>query len=220
MITVRASTVDSFRLYMDPDVDFITAEEMEARLRRGADDDSAPSEAAALGSAFHAAIAGTYNGPIIFDVASIAEASSGTEGALPEVPGSIVLDVDETPVRVTGHADWLLGLDMLELKTSTKPIAADKHAESMQWRCYCLMFGVERVTYRQVQLEEAKDGSFYAKAIDDVVMFPYPNMRDDVVGCLRSLLAFARLRGCLDAMDPDPAAANKKPPPDYSVMDF
>lgn len=202
MITVRASTLDSFRLYLDPDVDFIDTEEIEARLCRGQDDeDGAPSEAAALGTAFQDAVNGDYDGEIEFDPASLAAVSLDLGDAARECEGSVVLDVDGVPVRVTGHTDYLLGLAMVELKTSSKPIAADKYADSMQWRAYVLIFGVEQITYRQVQLAEDKHGIVYAKAIDDVTMFAYPALRDDVIACLRALLAFARVRGCLDAME-------------------
>jgi len=198
MLTVRASTLDSYRLYRDPECDFIDTEEMEERLRRGQDDGDAPSEAAALGKAFNEAINGTYDGPICFDLASIAEAGAGTEDAQPEVAGSVVLDLDGVRVRVTGHADWLLGLDMLELKTSVKPIAPDKYIDSVQWRAYVLIFGIERVTYRQVQLEESKtDGSYFARKIEDVVVgYPYPKLREDVV------------------------EQNTKPAADYSCVNF
>lgn len=208
MIVVRASTLDSFRLYSDPDVDFISTEEMEERLRRGQEDGESPSFAAELGKAFNESINGTYEGPIRFDPASVAEAGVGTEHAQPEVAGSVILNVDGVFVRVTGHADWLLGLDMLELKTSEKPIAPDKYLDSMQWRAYVLIFGIERVVYRQVQLEESKhDGSYFAKHIEDVVVgYAYPKLREDVIACLRSLLDFARVRGCLDAMEESEAA--------------
>jgi hypothetical protein len=222
MITVRASTLESFRLYMDPDCDFISADEIEERIRRGQDNGESPSEAASLGTDFHAAVAGEYFGPRRFDYETIVEARAGLDGSLSEVPGSVVLDVDGTKVRVTGHADWLLGLDVLDLKTSSKPIAPDKHAESMQWRCYVLIFDVERVTYRQVHLDESKEGEVFAKSIEDVVMFPYPKLREDVVTCIRSLLDFARLRGCIDAMDvpDDIVEQNTKPAADYSCVNF
>lgn len=203
MLTVRASTLESYRLYTDPDNDFITTEEIEARIRGEKRD---AGDAASLGTDFHAAVSGDYFGPRRFEYESIITARQGLDGALSEVPGSIVLDVDGTKVRLTGHADWLLGLDVLELKTSSKPIAPDKHAESMQWRVYVLLFEVERVTYRQVQLDETSDGEVFAKHIDDVVMFPYPKLREDVIACLRSLLDFARVRGCLDAMEESEAA--------------
>jgi len=222
VITVRASTLESYRLYMDPDVEWLPAEEIEERIRRGQDNGESPSEAAALGTDFHAAVAGEYSGPRVFDHDSIVEARAGLDGAFSEVAGSVVLDVDGVRVRVTGHADWLLGLDVLDLKTSAKPIAPDKHAESMQWRAYVLIFGVERVTYRQAQLAEDKDGTVFAKSIDDVVMYPYPKLREDVVACLRSLLDFARLRGCLDVMDvpEDVVEQNTKPAADYSCVNF
>lgn len=197
MITVRASTVDSFRLYHEPDSDMISTEEMDARLLGR----SSPSAAMDLGTAFHAAVSGDYVGAILFDAASIARARHGLSGAMSEVCGSTVVDVDGTPVRLTGHTDWLCGLDMVELKTSRKPIPPDRYADSMQWRCYCLIFGIARVTYRHVQLDEDDSGTIYARQIDDVVMYPYPRLRDDVVVCLRDLLAYATARGLLGALE-------------------
>lgn len=191
MITLRASTVDSFRLYSEPDNDLISTEEMDARLLG----ESSTNEAMALGTAFHEAVAGTYVGAIIFDPESLEQARLGLEHATPEVYGSTVLDIDGTPVQLTGHTDWLLGMDMLELKTSRKPIPLDRYADSMQWRCYCEIFGIERVTYRLVQLDEKSDGTIYAKSIDDVLVWRYPKLREDVVKCLRALLRYAEARG-------------------------
>lgn len=197
MITVRASTVDSFRLYMDPDVDFISVDEMESRLRG----EGSSSPQAELGTAWHAAIASEYFGPLCFDPDSLARARRGLDGALSEVSGSAIVDVGGTPVRITGHADWLLGLDMVEHKSSEKPIAPDKYADSMQWRCYVLIFGVQRITYRLAQLAFDQQDIVFAKSIEDVVMYAYPKLREDVTTCLRSLLNFAEVRGCLDAME-------------------
>ncbi|HKY51652.1 MAG TPA: hypothetical protein VJP45_10380 [Candidatus Limnocylindria bacterium] len=201
MITVRASTLDSFGLYMDPDVNFISTEEMDARIARGAADGGSTSEAAALGTAFHEAVAGTYVGAILFDPATITKARRGLGGVPSEVYGSTIVDVDGTPVRLTGHADYLLGLKLLDFKTSRKPIPPDRHADSLQWRAYCVIFGAECVTYRHVQLDDDDDGVVYAKSIDDVVMYPYPKLRDDVVQALRALLEYARTRGILESMD-------------------
>lgn len=197
MITVRATTLESFRLFMDPDVDFISADEMDARLR-GDVRDAGPK--AALGSAFHEAVAGTYVGAVLFDPASVEKARRGLGGVPSEVYGSVVVDVGGTPVLLTGHADYLIGLDLLDLKTSEKPIPPDRHADSMQWRCYCVIFGAKRVTYRHVQLDEDDDGVIYAKSVDDVVMYPYPDVLADVTRCLRALLDYAQMRGLLDGM--------------------
>jgi hypothetical protein len=208
VITVRASTLESYRLYIDPDCNFVSTEEMEERLLDQADEERVEdlSDPRDVGTAFHETVAGTYVGAAIFEQETIDAARRGLDGALAEIEGSVVLDVGGVLVRVTGHADWLRGLDLWDFKTSAKPIAPDNHVDSMQWRCYCLIFGVERVTYRLVHLDEGRDG-FYAKAIDDVVMYPYPQMHEDVVRCLHALLAFATLRGCLDAMDVDDSEA-------------
>jgi hypothetical protein len=198
MITVRATTVESFRLFMDPDVDFISVDEMDARLRG---DQRESSDAAGLGTAFHAAVEGTYVGAILFDADSVEKARRGLGGVPSEVDGSVVLDVHGTPVRLTGHADYLLGLDLLDLKTSSKPIPPDRHADSMQWRCYCVIFGAKRVTYRHVQLDEDDDGVIYAKSVDDVPMYPYPDVLGDVVKCIAALLDYATARGLLAALE-------------------
>jgi len=191
MITLRASTVDSFRLYSEPDNDMISTEEMDARLLG----QGSSNPAMDLGTAFHAAVAGDYVGTVLFDADSIERARQGLDGAASEVSGAVVLDVDGVPVQLTGHTDWLRGMDMVEIKTSAKPIPLDRYADSIQWRCYCVIFGVERVVYRLVQLDETKDGEVYAKAIDDVVMWRYPGLRDDVARCLCSLLGYVRARG-------------------------
>lgn len=198
MITVRATLLESWRLYFDPDLDFITTDEIDARLRGDA---TVANDAMSLGTAFHEAVAGTYVGAVLFDPASVEKARRGLGGVPSEVYGSRVLDVHGTPVRLTGHADWLLGLDLLDLKTSAKPIPPDRHADSMQWRAYCVIFGAERVTYRHVQLDEDEDGVIYAKSVDDVVMYPYPALERDVIACLRGLLDYARTRGLIEAME-------------------
>ncbi len=217
MITVRASTVESFRLYCDPDNDMISTEDMERRLVRGEDDDDEPSRPAASGTAWHTAIAYHDDHGGMFRLSDVEQGRAGLAGWQSEVEGHVVLDVDGTPVRVTGHADWLRGIEMLEHKSSLKPIATDKHAESMQWRCYSLIFGIERITYRQAQLAEADSDTFRLVKIEDVVMYAYPQLRDYVVACLRSLLAFAAARGCTAAMDPDSRHNAKREPAETAV---
>lgn len=203
MITIRSSTVESFRLYNDPDNDFISVDEMESRLRNQANDDREEdlTDRRDVGTALHDTVSGTYVGAALFDPATIEKVRRGLGGVPSEVSGCVVLDVDGMKVRITGHADWLLGLDMLELKSSPKTIAPEKFADSMQWRCYVLIFGLKRIVYRLVHLDEDDDGVIYAKSITDVPMYPYPKLQDDVIACLRSLLAFAAVRDCLDALE-------------------
>jgi hypothetical protein len=219
MITVRATTLESFRLYFDPDCDFITVDEMEARLL-GLDTKPDAEALARMerGSAFHAAVERyepgyepsdrevVREGEYAFAAATIRDARAGLNGAA-EVAGSTVLDVGGVSVLLTGHADWLLGLQGWDIKTSGKPIPADRHAGSMQWRAYCLLFGLQRFTYRHAYLADDRQGVVYARSIEDVTVYPYPRMRHDVVACLRDLLAFAELRGCLDAMEDQEAGA-------------
>lgn len=228
MLTVRATALESYRLYADPDCDFITTEEIEARLL-GLEPRPDAEALARMerGTAFHSAVedcsldyepddgavvhvnvdrvvnaddfAASRTAEYAFAARTIYDARAGL-GCASEVEGSTILDVYGVPVRLTGHADWLRGLDGWDIKTSSKPIPADRHAGSMQWRAYCLLFGLQRFTYRHVYLAEDRQGVIYARSIEDVTVYPYPRLRDDVVSCLGDLLAFAEIRGCLDAM--------------------
>lgn len=211
MITVRATMLESFRLYKDPDLDFISADEIEARLRGAETIDAEARARMAKGTAFHAAVERcpldfepvdrevVQEGDFTFAARAVRDARHGLEG-IPECYGETVIHVGSTPVLLTGHTDWLHGIQAWDLKTSGKAIPADRHASSMQWRVYCLVFGVQRVTYRHVYLADDKQGVTYARAIDDVTVYAYPQLRGDVVACVRDLLAFSEIRGCLDAM--------------------
>lgn len=208
MIRLSPTMLESFRLFQA--ADFITPEDMELRLRRIPQE---PTHAQLLGTAFHAALEGegdlveaegglSYyaSGGYCFDAETVNWARTGLEGALPEVLGSRVLTVDGREILIGGRADYLMGNRLWDIKTSEKPIAPEKPADSMQWRCYYLIYGTSRINYRHCWLED-RDGIHVVRDWHDVPLYPYPGIHRDVEQCVRGLLSFADARGCLAALD-------------------
>lgn len=69
-------------------------------------------------------------------------------------------DFKDRPIYLTGVADQLLGNKVHEYKTTYGAFSYDNYADSIQWKMYCEIFGVEEVRYQVWQLTEPKeDGS-------------------------------------------------------------
>lgn len=67
-----------------------------------------------------------------------------------------VYETKRGPVVVTGVADQIVGDVIHEFKTTYSPFSYDKYADSIQWKAYCHIFGVEQVKYQVWQLSEPK----------------------------------------------------------------
>jgi len=63
-------------------------------------------------------------------------------------------------IFVTGVADQLIGLDVVEIKTKYSPISYDAYADSMQWRVYCEIFGAKFVTYKVFEFADVEADNF------------------------------------------------------------
>ncbi len=63
-------------------------------------------------------------------------------------------------ISVTGVADQLLGLDVVEIKTKYSPISYDAYVDSMQWRVYCELFGAKFVTYKVFEFADVEADDF------------------------------------------------------------
>jgi hypothetical protein len=57
-------------------------------------------------------------------------------------------------VYVTGVADQIVGNVVHEFKTTYGAFSYDQYADSIQWKVYCSLFGVEEVKYQVWQLTE------------------------------------------------------------------
>lgn len=78
-------------------------------------------------------------------------------------------------VMFTGVADHIVGNVVHEFKTTFSAFNYDQYAESMQWRAYCYLFGVEKVKYHVWTLSEPKDNGDIIRVKDYNSMTMYAN---------------------------------------------
>ena len=64
---------------------------------------------------------------------------------------------DRGDVIVTGMADQILGDTICEFKTTYGAFSYDRYADSIQWKAYCSLFGVEQVKYQVWQITEPEE---------------------------------------------------------------
>lgn len=60
-------------------------------------------------------------------------------------------------VIVTGVADQIVGDTICEFKTTYGAFSYDRYADSIQWKAYCSIFGVEMVKYQVWQITEPSE---------------------------------------------------------------
>lgn len=204
MFRLSATLLESFRLYRE--ADFISTEEIETRLRGDAME---PTEDMRLGTAFHAIAEGIaepcgdhgdrpaycFDG-FVFDAVSADEALAGYSGGMSEVKATREIVTPHGPAVLVAKADYLRGNAARELKTRRKAFDVENYADSLQWRVYVAVFGLSRLTYDLVQLDE-RGGVFYVADHDTLDLYPYPALLDDVEREARGLVAFAHERGLL-----------------------
>lgn len=69
-----------------------------------------------------------------------------------------IYDTVRGQVYVTGVADQIVGDVVHEFKTTYSSFSYDKYADSIQWKVYCSLFGVEEVKYQVWQITEPTEG--------------------------------------------------------------
>jgi hypothetical protein len=161
-----------------------------------------PSDALALGSAWHEAIGQDVIG---IDVVNV-EATPGIHhsfhadsvlhvrqglpgGVLFEVPGRLELPEIDAVVRC--RADAIGGLVVHEFKSTQGQIKYDNYEKSAQWRCYLLAFECTACTYHISALSrDKKTGQYYARQHAQLQMFTYADIRRDVVARMAELRQF------------------------------
>lgn len=94
---------------------------------------------------------------------------------------------------VVVKADHVFGTDISELKTTLKAFDAEKYMASVQWKLEALLLGASRVTYRVACLLDGKDG-IELRAIENLAVYPYPEMENDCRALLRRFVDYCKVR--------------------------
>lgn len=168
MIKISATQLESYRRFIDGK---ITADQFERSLLRL----DPPNEMMARGSLFHEMMQATdpTGFESDFDTACILEARSKMDyrSTIFEYKVRKQYRTRYGDISVTGVADQLLGLDVIEIKTRYSPSSFDAYYDSLQWKVYCELFKAEWVVYKVFEFDSPEARNF--KAFNQYV-FPRP----------------------------------------------
>ncbi len=213
---ISATTLESFRLYMDPEQEWMDEADIVATIRG----EFVASPAMLLGRAFGEIlehpdryrvirdgdemieVTGYQNGLYTFDAATMAPVLAlidrrGVFEAKAEKHYSVAHD----EAVVATKADYLLGSSLTEFKTSDY-FDFDKYEPSLQWRFMVDIFEPTDVTYHVFKLDDHENGVIEVKAIDSFALYPYASCHDDCLEWLEDFVRFVkakRLDGLLRA---------------------
>lgn len=187
---VSVTDIEQFRYYRD-------AEEMDLqtllkRLRR----EEAPSEAMALGSAFHAFLERAVDGEHAkVEIDGYTFSFRGELAvALPsvrEVRAIRTMQFDGDSVTVSGIVDAINATTVYDHKL-TSQWDAEKYADSYQWRIYLWTLAKSRFVYNVFTRGDLKGSEVEIRACDILPLYSYPQMDADVERLIRDYLHFAR----------------------------
>lgn len=214
---ISTTTLESFRLWLEPEQDWMPEEDLLATIRgefRG-------NHKVWLGQAFGAVletperyrVAGGYRVPVrgsseVFELGDDVMA-----------PALALIDRPRTVFEAKGigqfaghdvvaKADQMVGADLIETKTTLSTFDFDKYAASCQWRFMADIFKPARITYHVFCLSESEaNGVIALKGIETFHLFPYDKLREDCEALVREFDTYVAMRGLRPLLEARQAAA-------------
>ncbi|HEX5704910.1 MAG TPA: hypothetical protein VFX97_17055 [Pyrinomonadaceae bacterium] len=202
MLRISVSDLDSYRYYKANEE--MTLQDILSRLRR----EEPPSPSMLAGRALHCALEDAqwedeqlwidrdgFRFHFICDAAL-------TVSAVRELKGEMPIDTPSGPVTLVGVVD-AIGDDVTDYKLTGR-FEAERFADSYQWRCYLMMFGMNRFVYKVfVGAEDSSgtgfDGKPFAEWLireyHEMPVYRYPGMEQDVKREVAEFAAFLRQYG-------------------------
>lgn len=98
------------------------------------------------------------------------------------------------PVDVVAVADHLFGLHLSEFKT-TASFNFDKYADSVQWRFMADIFEPAIITYRVFELDDHDNGVATLKGMHNFNLFPYVGMQAECAALLARFCDYVTAKG-------------------------
>lgn len=203
MMRVSATQLELFRLYRDPDQDWLTEAEVLASLRG---EPFEPNERVRLGKAFDEILehpdrfrvfGGYKHGEFAFD-------DEVMNPCLDVFDRRGVFQVKATKVygdvTVSAVADQLIGARLVENKTTLSTFAFDKYEASYQWRFMAEVFVPAIVTYNVFCLGQDYNGYISLRSIETFNLYPYPDLHADCVALVEEFRQYAHARGLVGTL--------------------
>lgn len=194
---ISTTTLESFRLFMAPEQDWMTEASLIATIKG----EFTPTPQVELGLAFGRVLedpdrwrtrGGFRCNGYTFDDATMAPALACIDrrGIFEAKGQKRYGDCD-----VVAKADHLLGAHLSEFKTTTSTFNFEKYADSCQWRFMVDIFGPVQVTYRVFLLEDHENGVATLKGIESFNLFPYAALHQDCRDLLQQFTSYVTAKG-------------------------
>jgi len=198
---ISATTLESYRLFMQPDQDWMTEQELLATIRGK----FVPNHNVSLGQAFGRVLEDPdrYAVPGGFRVSANGECFAFGHDVMAPCLALIdrrgVFEAKSSkrygPCDVVSKADHLLGAHLSEFKTTLSSFNVDKYLDSCQWRFMADAFEPLVVTYHVFCLAEATNGVIELRSIETMNLFPYPALHEDCAALVREFTHYVTVKG-------------------------
>jgi catechol 2,3-dioxygenase-like lactoylglutathione lyase family enzyme len=214
-VRISATTLESFRLFMEPDQEWMTEDALIATIKG----EFKPNAAIRLGRAFGRILEHPerFRVPLgyVYDEQGALEfqfSAADIDRCLALVDPRGVFEAKALKAYgdcdVVAKADHLLGAHLTEFKTSTSSFDADKYLASCQWRFMVDIFGPALVTYHVFELYDHGNSVVELKDIHTFNVFPYDGLHQDcceLVAAFRDYVTAKGLDGLLRQRQADAA---------------
>jgi hypothetical protein len=195
---VSCTTLESFRLWDQPDQEWMTEAELLATIRG----EFVPTPAVRLGQAFGRVlerperyrVPGGYRcGGYCFGADTIAPALALMDYAHGVFEAKGLRSYGA--IDVVAMADQLVGADLIEHKTSANGFDPEKWEASYQWRYMVDIFAPLRVTYHGFRLDDHGNSVVELRDIETCQFYPYPGVHADCAALVERFAAYVEHRG-------------------------
>lgn len=194
---ISTTTLESFRLWSDPEQDWMSENELLATIRG----EFTPTAKVLLGLAFGKVLEDPdrYLVPGGYRCNGYDFALSTIEPALALIDRRGVFEAKAQrsygAVDVVAKADHILGAHLSEFKTTTSTFNFDKYADSCQWRFMVDIFQPLRVTYHVFLLDDHENGVAELKGIETFNLYPYAGLHQDCCTLLGQFVDYVTAKG-------------------------
>ena len=209
---ISTTTLESFRLFMQPDNEWMAEDDLIATIRGQFTGNHKVWLGQAFGSVIETPeryrIAGGYRVdglrgcPESFvlgdDVMGPLLALVDRDRTVFEAKGSKRYGVHD----VVARADQMVGARIVETKSTLSTFDFDKYATSCQWRFYLDIFDAVSVTYHVACLSESEaNGVIGLRGVESFTLYPYAGMRADLDALIQEFCGYVEARGLAAHLD-------------------
>ena len=214
---ISTTTLESYRLFMQPDQDWMPEDELLATIRG----EFAGNHRVWLGQAFGSVLEHPeryqVQGGYRVQPRGCSEVFALGDDAM--APALQLIDRPRTVFeakaigKYAGHdvvakADQIVGAHVTETKATLSPFDFEKYATGYQWRFLLDIFQAPLVTYHVFCLfESAQNGVIELRGIETFNLFPYAELRRDCEALVQEFEAYVDAKGLRSVLDARQEAA-------------